>query len=110
MNLKDLTKRIVALLEEGENVDHTVYAETISQYMTYLNLSTDVSEMKEVLQEYGWTGLTVDLHIATSRRLVEVERSPDNLRLLASVLDAYGPDWDDEVAEMRREADERDGK
>jgi hypothetical protein len=110
MTLKDLTKRIVALLEEGENVNHAVKAETLSQYITYLNQSTDVSEIKEAAQEYGWTDLTTDLHIATSRRLVEVERMPDNLRLLAHVLGAYGPDWDNEAAELYRAADELEKK
>jgi hypothetical protein len=108
MTLKDLTKRIVALLEEGENVNHAVYDETLSQYITYLNQSTDVSEIKEAAQKYGWTDLTTDLHIATSRRLVAVERSADNLRLLAGVLGAYGPDWDDEAGELLQEADERE--
>lgn len=110
MTLKEHTTRIIALLHEGENVNHADWEEAVSQYMTYLNQSTDVSEIKEAAQEYGWTDLTTDLHIATSRRLVAVERSPDNLRLLANVLGAYGPDWDDEAAELNREADEREKK
>jgi hypothetical protein len=110
MTLEQHLNHIRVLREEGDKRSQADWDESISQYIAYLNQSASASELKAILKSLNFdlefSLPTIDVLFPMYRRLVELERNPEHLRMLATCLYIYGNDWDDEAADLHREADE----
>lgn len=70
---------------------------------------SDLDELLRVLAEDSGLEIPIDLRIRLYRRSLDIGgRSPALLREFAWYLELHGPDWDEEAARLREDADRQD--
>jgi hypothetical protein len=107
MSLEQLVHDIIDMMNEGENVDIEPYDKAKEDYKTELKTYHSATTLKKIVEIHLFE-LPVDIILETSRRVVEVDRSVDSLRLLASQLSLFEPERHEEINELFQEADNLD--
>lgn len=108
MSLKYYVSKLLELMQVGNQVEHDTYNYYVNIYYLQLNNCTDATEIWNALNEDADYILPVTIRIDTYRKLIEIERTPNNLKYFASYLYLHGPDWDIEAAKLLKEAEELD--